>query len=223
MNTQKELLVRLKKMCAVAVFCALAYACTYLKVPVMFLSLEVKDSIIVLCTLIFGPLWGLAVAIVVPTLELLTHSGTGVYGWIMNMLSSVTFATVTGLIYRFKKDFKGAIIGLLCGVCSVTAIMLAANLLVTPFYMGVTVQAVAALIPKVLLPFNLVKAVLNGAIVLLLYKPLSNILKKTGFLPDEKNVAIANQKKNWIRSLTVSLVAISIIVAALAVVFLILR
>ena len=223
MKTQSDFLARLKKMCAVAVFCALAYACTYLKVPVMFLSLEVKDSIIVLCTLIFGPLWGLFVAVVVPTLELVTHSGTGVYGWIMNMLSSVTFAMVTGLIYKFKKNFKGAILGLVCGVCSVTAVMLAANLLVTPFYMGVSVQTVAALIPKLLLPFNLVKAVLNGAIVLLLYKPLSNILKKTGFLPAEKQVSPVAPKGNWIRSLLVSLIAISIIAAALAVVFLVLR
>lgn len=223
MTTQRDFLVRLKKMCAVAVFCALAYACTYLKVPVMFLSLEVKDSIIVLCTLIFGPLWGLFVAVVVPTLELVTHSGTGVYGWIMNMLSSVTFAMVTGLIYKFKKNFKGAIIGLLCGVCSVTAVMLAANLLVTPFYMGVTVQAVATLIPKVLLPFNLVKAVLNGAIVLLLYKPLSNILKKTGFIASGTPDAHVAQKGNWVRSFVVSLIACTVILVSLAIVFFVLR
>jgi hypothetical protein len=48
--------------------------------------------------------------------------------------------------------------------------------------MGTTAQAVAALIPKVLLPFNLVKATLNGAIVLLLYKPLSNALVRAGLM-----------------------------------------
>ena len=235
MNQRAKVLSRLKTMCAVAMFCALAYVCTYLKIPVMFLSLEVKDSIIVLCTLIFGPLWGLVIALVVPTLELLTHSGTGLYGWVMNILSSVTFAMVTGMIYKFKKSFKGAIIGLICGVFSVTAVMVAANLVVTPFYMGVALSEVAALIPKVLLPFNLVKAILNGAIVLLLYKPLSRILKKTGFKRDGPvsaplgkvevgdRVSSSAPKGSGSRSLLVSLIAVAVIAASLAIIFFVLK
>ena len=175
--------LHIKKLCVVAMFCALAFALTYLKLPVSFLSLEIKDSVIVLCTLIFGPLAGLAIAILVPLLEMVSHSTTGVYGLIMNMLSSVTFSVVTGVIYKYKKSFYGAIVGLLSGIFAVTAVMVLANLLITPYYMGTTMQAVAELIPKVLLPFNFLKATLNGALVLLLYKPLSGVLKRTGFLP----------------------------------------
>lgn len=212
----------IKKLCATAMFCALAFVLTYIKIPVMFLSLEIKDSMIVLCTLLFGPLSGLILAVLVPILELITHSSTGVYGLIMNMLSSVTFSAVTGVIYKYRKSFYGAIVGLLSGVCAVTAVMVLANLLVTPYYMGVSMQEVAVLIPKVLLPFNLVKATLNGAIVLLLYKPLSRVLKRTGFLasaPAEKD----SVKASPLRSILVTAIAVAVIVGSLAVIFFVLK
>lgn len=219
-NTQK-----IKKLSAVAMFCALAFVLTYIKIPVLFLSLEVKDAVIVLCTLLFGPLSGLFIAVLVPFLEMVTHSSTGVYGFLMNLLSSVTFSMVTGLIYKYKKSFYGAIVGLLSGVFAVTAVMMIANLLITPYYMGATMQDVAALIPKVLLPFNFLKATLNGAIVLLLYKPLSTVLKRTGFLakkqPLQTTEAPAVRSKT--RSIVVTAIAAIVIVASLAIIFFVLK
>ncbi len=215
---------RIKKMSAVAMFCALAFAMTYVKIPVLFLSLEVKDAIIVLCTLLFGPISGLFIAVLVPFLEMVTHSSTGVYGFLMNVLSSVTFSMVAGVIYKYKKSFYGAIVGLLSGVFAVTAVMVLANLLITPYYMGTTTQAVAALIPKVLFPFNLVKATLNGAIVLLLYKPLSDVLKRTGFLP-KKTLADgeAPVARNTSRSIIVTVISAFVIIASLCIIFFVLK
>lgn len=215
---------RIKKLSAVAMFCALAFVMTYVKIPVLFLSLEVKDAVIVLCTLLFGPIYGLVIAVLVPFLEMVTHSSTGVYGFVMNVLSSITFSMVTGLIYKYKKSFYGAIVGLLSGVFAVTAVMVLANLLITPYYMGATTQAVAALIPKVLLPFNLVKATLNGAIVLLLYKPLSDVLKRTGFLP-KKQLAAGEvpRERNKARSIVVTVVAAAVIVTSLIIIFFVLK
>ena len=221
MNSRKNTL-HIKRLCVVSLFCALAFVLTYIKLPVSFLSLEIKDSVIVLCTLIFGPLAGLAIAILVPILELITHSTTGVYGLIMNMLSSVTFAMVTGLIYKYKKSFYGAIVSLLSGVFAVTAVMVLANLLVTPYYMHVPVQTVVTLIPKMLLPFNLVKATLNGAIVLLMYKPLSQTLKKTGLIESRSDVSIG-QTKHTLRSWLVTLIATGIIVLSFLIVFFVLK
>lgn len=219
MKSQKE---KTKKLVAVAMFCALAFVLTYVKIPVLFLSLEVKDSVIVLATLLFGPISGLVIAVVVPLLELLTHSSTGIYGFVMNVLSSVTFSMVAGLIYKYKKSFYGAIVGLVTGVMSVTAVMLLANLLITPYYMGVSMQEVAALIPKVLLPFNLVKATLNGAIVLLLYKPLSNVLKGTGFLTATAR-SERSAERSRLRSVLVSAVALVMIALSLVGVFFVLQ
>ncbi len=218
---QSNASAKIKKMSITAMFCAVAFILTYIKLPVTFLSLEIKDSMIVLCTLLFGPLSGLVIAVIVPFLEFITHSTTGVYGLIMNILSSVTFSMVTGFIYKYKKSFYGAIAGLAAGVFSVTAVMLLANLLVTPYYMGVSAQDVAAMIPKLLLPFNLIKALLNGSIVLLMYKPFSNLLKRGGFIPGGASVSGVSQ--NRLRSLLVTVVAIMLIVGSLAVILFVLQ
>ena len=224
--TKHERSFQIKKITAVGMFCALAYVCTLMiKIPVQFLTLDVKDALIVLCSLIFGPLAGLSVAVVVPFLELITISGTGVYGFIMNVLSSVTFAMTSGLIYRYKKSMTGAVVGLVSAIFAVTSVMLLANLLITPYYLHAPTEAVVAMIPTVLLPFNFVKATLNAAIVLLLYKPLSNVLKKFGFLHSHSTDMSEGKKDvhHSLRSWIVTFVAIAIITVSLLVIFLVLR
>lgn len=219
-------LKNMRVMTATAMFCALAFACTALiKIPVQFLTLDLKDSLIILCSLLFGPASGLSVAVAVPLLEFVSISGTGVYGLIMNVLSSVTFAAMTGFIYHRKKSMAGAVIGLVSGVFAVTAVMVLANLFITPYYLGTTTAAVASLIPTMLLPFNLIKAVLNAAIVLLLYKPLSRILKKIGFIQASNKPAPSAEeiRKSRLRTVAVSAIAVAVIAASLLVIFLVLR
>jgi riboflavin transporter FmnP len=220
--TSKNKAKGIKQLAVIAMFCALSYVCMLvIKIPVQFLTLDIKDSLIILCGLLFGPVTAVAVSFIVPLLEFMTISGTGVYGLIMNVLSSLSFSLTASLIYRYKKTFYGAIVGLVSGVLAMTAVMMVANLLVTPYYMGVPTATVAALIPKLLLPFNLIKAILNAAIVLLLYKPISRILRRGGMIdgtPD--NVAKNTNSKT--RSIVVTVVALSIIVASFAIIFLVL-
>ena len=203
-------------------FCALSYVCMLvIKIPVQFLTLDIKDSLIILCGLLFGPVTAVAVSFIVPLLEFMTISGTGVHGLIMNVLSSLSFSLTASLIYRYKKTFYGAIVGLVSGVLAMTAVMMLANLLVTPYYMGVPTATVAALIPKLLLPFNLIKAILNAAIVLLLYKPISRILRRGGMIDGASN-NVAKNTNSKTRSIVVTVVALSIIVASFAIIFLVL-
>ena len=75
------------------------------------------------------------------------------------------------------------------GVALMTAMMLAWNYIVTPMYMGVPRQVVAGMLLPTFLPFNLVKGGLNAGITMLLYKPLSAALKKTGLLPRQGEAA----------------------------------
>ena len=102
---------KIKKLTALAVFAALAYAVHFVHVPVSFLNLDFKDVVMTVAGMYFGPISGLVVAILVPLLEFPT-SETGVYGLIMNLISSVTFVCVASVIYRFKRTLTGAIIGL---------------------------------------------------------------------------------------------------------------
>ena len=214
---------RLKRHTTVAVLCALAFLCTVLiKFPVMFLTMDLKDSIIMLCTLFFGVPSGIIAAVIVPLLEYMTVSGTAEYGLIMNVISSVSLCIPVGLIYKYKKTLSGSILGLCVSVVSMTAIMMIANLFITPYYMGVSQAEVSALIPRLLLPFNLVKGTLNAAIVLLLYKPLSRALKKNRLLESSvsENTDIQNNIK--IRSLIVTLSALAVILVSFVVIFVVL-
>ena len=219
---------RIKATVLVAMFSAIAFVstvlCGYFPKVAGFLSLDVKDAIIVLCSLILGPISGLVIAILVPVLESFTISVTGWYGLVMNMLSSATFVLVTGYIYKVKRTFYGAIVALLAGAFSVTAVMMVANLLITPLYLTYMIgvptdmRAVMALIPKTLLPFNLIKAILNAAIVLMLYKPLSMTLKKIGVI-ESSSENVSNNTMSRARGIVVTLISVAIIVAAFVIIF----
>ena len=164
---------------AAAIFCALAYASEYVfHVKVMFLTFDIKDSIIAIAAMIFGPAYAVMMGLAVSLLEMFTISSTGLYGFVMNVLSTVTFTSIAALIYRRIKTIYGAVAGLVSGALAMTAIMIIANILITPYYMVVGRSEVVALIPKLLLPFNLLKAIFNASISMLLYKHIVTALRR---------------------------------------------
>lgn len=220
MSNQKG--TQLRRMVAIAMFAAMAYvAMLLIHVKVSFLTLDVKDALIALCGLYFGPVAALVVAILVPVLELFTVSSTGFYGLIMNILGSVAFSLTASLIYKWKKTFVGAIVALLSSVFVTTGAMLLANLFITPYYMGVAVAQVRALIPSLLLPFNVLKATLNAGVVLLLYKQLSLALRRARVLP-ARTEGEQTSTKGKLRSWLVALVACLLIAASVVVIFVVL-
>ncbi len=168
---------------AVAMFAALAYVCVFVfRFKVSFLTLDVKDAVMTVGALALGPSAGILLSLSVALLEFITVSDTGVYGLIMNFLSSMSFTLTASLIYRFRRRLSSAVLGLISAVFVTTSVMMLANLLITPFYMGATREAVISLIPRLLFPFNLTKSTLNAAVVLLLYKPLSTALVRAGLM-----------------------------------------
>lgn len=50
------------------------------------------------------------------------------------------------------------------------------NLVVTPFFAGMPVEAVVALIVPALLPFNIIKIAVNCVVTALIYKPVTKAL-----------------------------------------------
>lgn len=174
---------KIRSLSAAGVFSALAYICCVLfHFKASFLSFDLKDAVMAVGAMFLGPAYGFAMALLVSTIELVTISGTGIYGYIMNLLSSVVFVCVGSFIYSRHRNMKGALVGMASSVVLLVAVMMGANLLITPFYMHVSVEDVKNLILPLLLPFNLTKAVFNAALVFLLYKPVSTALKSSGFI-----------------------------------------
>ncbi len=208
-------LEKTKKLVAVALFCAVAYIGMFFRINVSFLTFDLKDSFMTIGAMFFGPIAGISMAAVVALLEFISISDTGVYGLIMNFLSSAVFASVAPLVYKRIRKLSGAVIGLTLSVIATVGVMMVANLLITPYYMGVSLDMVKELIPTLLLPFNLTKSVLNASLVLLLYKPVTTAIRATKLVKTSDNAA----NKNANVSLLTFIISLIIIALCLIVFF----
>lgn len=172
-----------KKIAFTAAVCALAYALTAVgRVPVvLFLKYDPKDVIIALGGFVGGPAVAVISSVVVSVVEMFTLSETGIWGCIMNVISTCSFALTATLIYKKHRSLKGAAAGLVAGSVAMIATMMLWNYIVTPYYMGYPREAVVQLLIPAFLPFNAIKAGLNAGITLLIYKPVMRAFEKLGF------------------------------------------
>lgn len=163
-----------RRLTTTGMLCALAYAAAAVgRVPlVLFLKYDPKDIIIAAGGFIFGPLTAFAVALTASLVEMFTISETGVLGFLMNVISSCSFACTAAFLHKKRPAFSGAAAGLLCGWVCMVLVMLLWNYLIAPVYMGCSRQAAASLLLPVFLPFNLIKGGLNAGASMLLYKPV---------------------------------------------------
>lgn len=103
-----------KKLTTISMLCALAYVAVIVgRIPlVLFLKYDPKDVVIVISGFIFGPLTAFTVTVIVSIVQMFTISGTGIWGCIMNIVSSCSFACTAAFIYKKKHSLSGAILAL---------------------------------------------------------------------------------------------------------------
>lgn len=164
--------------------CALAYVMTAVgRVPmVLFLKYDPKDIVIAIGGLIFGPLTAFKITVIVSFVEMFTISENGILGFLMNVVSSCSFACTAAFLYKKKHTLSGAAAGFLCGWVCMVSVMLLWNYLVAPIYLGYPREAVAELLLPAFLPFNLIKGGLNTAAAMLLYQPAAAALRRSHLL-----------------------------------------
>ena len=178
-----------KKMTTMALLCALSYIAMFISrflpplfVAFPFLKYDPKDAIIVIGGFLYGPLAAFTISLIVSVIEMVSVSGTHIIGCLMNIASSCAFACIAAVIYKKYRSLKGASAGLILGTMCTVATMLVLNYILTPLYTGMPREAVAQLLIPAILPFNLIKCVLNSALVMLIYKPVVKILRQSGIL-----------------------------------------
>lgn len=173
-----------RKLIILAMLSALSFVVMLVgRVPmVLFLKYDPKDVIITIGGFIYGPLAAAAISAVVSLVEMVTASDTGIYGLIMNIVSTCSFACVAAYIYKKKHNLFGAVLGLVISCIVMSGVMLLWNYFITPHYLGQPQEAVAAMLLPVFLPFNLIKGGLNAAITMLIYKPVVSALRKANML-----------------------------------------
>ena len=167
-------LARLAMMTAVSVVLLLIVRIPFPPAP--FLVYDPADVPIYITAFAFGPIEGLIVTLVVCLIQAFGLGGDGLYGFLMHFVATGIVAVIIGMMYRRNKTKKTAIKALAAGVIVAVVVMCIMNLIVTPVYMGAPRSAVVAMIPTVIIPFNLLKAGINAVLTFLLYKRISGLL-----------------------------------------------
>lgn len=167
-----------------------------ISLPVMpsFIKLDFSDLPALIGAFAYGPLAG----VLIELFKNLLHAPFGssaFIGEISNFLLGAVFTATAGLIYKKKQSKSGALLGGLAGAAAMAVAALPSNyFLIYPLYykvLGFPEAAVLgmyqALLPAVKnlaqaliifnVPFTLVKGLLCVGIALVIYKPLSPLLR----------------------------------------------
>ena len=211
-----------KYITTIGMLSAIAYVFTLVGhlVPIYFtdfLKYDPKDAIIVIAGFSLGPIAAVIISVIVAFFEFITISTTGIIGFGMNVLASVCFAGIAAVIYRYKKGIKGAVLGLVISSAVTVGAMILWNYLITPMYVGVPREVIATWILPIFLPFNVIKCGLNSALVMLIYKPCVQAMRRARLLDARQNVSVEHKPKAS-PMLIISAIAIIILMIALFIV-----
>ena len=190
---QHNLNSRTLKLAKMALMLAISVICSFFNFFIIpsapFLKFEISDIPILIAAFAFGPIPGLIVGVLAVLLhDLMMGPESGPYGMIMHLIAVAAITLVAGFIYKKFKTKKGALVSLIVGGLCMAAIMIPANLLVTPLFLGVPVEVVKGMLPTVIIPFNLLKVLIICVVVFFVYKRISPFLHKWG-IDDQKKPA----------------------------------
>ena len=185
-----------RKLIGTAMLAAVSVVLMFLSFPVPLMPSFIKMDLAELPALIgafaYGPLAGAAVCLVKNLISLMKSSSGGV-GTLCNFLLGVCFVVPAGLIYKYNRTRRGALIGALAGAAIMAVLSIFVNYYVVyPIYtafmpMEAIIGMYQAINPKVEnlwqaliwfnTPFTFIKGLCSVVMTFIIYKPLSPILK----------------------------------------------
>lgn len=143
-----------------------------------FLEYDPADIPILICAFAYGPMAGFLLTVVVSFIQGMTVSAqSGIIGIIMHIFATGFCVLVAGNIYKRNKSRKTAIFALICGAIVQTLAMVVMNMIFTPLFMGAPLEVVMSMMVPAIIPFNALKATINGVITFFLYKSISHLIK----------------------------------------------
>lgn len=167
-----------KQMVTMALMCAIGVILSFVEFPLLpgvtWLKFDASNMPAMVVGFGFGPGAGVAVGIVIAIIHgLLMADFTGA---LMNILTVTCFVLPAAIMYSKKRTYPIAIAGLVLSIIAATIGAIVGNLIVTPMWLGVPLDAVIAMIIPILIPFNLVKGFINAVLTLIIYKSISNLI-----------------------------------------------
>ncbi len=182
-----------KRIAVMAIFVALSYVVSFLEIPMplfgaTFLKLDFGNVFILLIAFLLGPLEGTLVCLCKEGLRCaLPPSSSMCAGELANFLITSSYLLLPAIAYQRRRTFQTVLwsLSVSCGVATGVA-LLANRWIVFPTFsvlyggtiFGMTVSEAFAKFWVGVLLFNLIKTVSVALLTVLLYKRLSNFLKK---------------------------------------------
>ena len=183
---QKKLSVKqrfsAKRLALMAVFVALSYAVSWFEIPIFpatpFLKLDLGNVFILLISFLLGPIEGVVVCLLKEGLRALGSSSGGV-GEIANVIMTSSYILLPSIVYHYRKGIKTVAwtLGVAC-LLGTGAALLSNRFINFPLYVGDGAADFFAQVVWYVAEFNLIKTAAVSVLTLLLYKRLSNFLKK---------------------------------------------
>ncbi len=171
----------------IAVFTALSYALRFWEFSIIpavpFLKLDFSNIFPLIGGYALGPVAGVVIGVLKEVLWMFFTTTMGV-GELANILIMLPFVLVPTIAYKYKKGLKSVCLYLALGCVLQVVWSFPANLFLNfPVFVGFDWQLGMNTFMKLwywVILFNFVKVVAVGAITLVVYKPISNLIKLTG-------------------------------------------
>ncbi|MCR4618875.1 MAG: ECF transporter S component [Lachnospiraceae bacterium] len=205
-----------RKVAMIGMFSAIATILMMIEIPMTlfapgFYKLDFSELPILVGTFAFGPAAGVMMEFVKIVLKLLIKgTSTAFVGELANFAVGCSFILTASVIYNFKKTKKAAIFACIGGTIVLTVFGTAFNAVyLLPAFaklygmplgdilaMGAEINplckpnSIVSFVVACVAPLNLIKGIANSVIVLLIYKPLSPILKGDLKRAKEKKVVV---------------------------------
>ena len=167
-----------RQLVTMALMCAIGVLLSFVEFPLLpgvtWLKYDSSAMPAMVCGFAFGPAAGLAVGVVGAVIHGILMADFS--GAVMNILVVAGFILPAALVYRRSRTFKSGVVGLVLSAITATVMAILGNLVITPMWLGVPLDAVVAMILPILTPFNLIKAGINAVLTLIVYKSISNLI-----------------------------------------------
>ncbi len=166
-------------------------------IPIMpsFIKMDFSELPALIVSFSLGPWWGVLVCLIKNIINLF-FTTTGGVGELSNFLLGTCFVLPAGLIYRYAKSRKGALIGSVVGALAMALASLPINYYLTyPIYKNfMPIEAIIGMYQQIFdrvnglfecllvfnVPYTFFKGMASVLITFLIYKHISPILKGTG-------------------------------------------
>lgn len=176
MKTDVRKMVLMGMLCAISIVLVSALRLPFPAAP--FLEYDPADIPIIIGTFLMGPVCGLIITVIVSILQgIIFSSSSGIIGIIMHIFATGFYVIAIGLVSKIKIR-QSRVVAVIIGTLVMTAAMVVWNMIFTPIFMNQPFEVVKGMILPIIVPFNLMKAGINGVLALIISYFVEKIYKK---------------------------------------------